>query len=85
MSTYATTFAHLYSLWAWIALTEDLPPAKDAATRYSEFMKQVTQYEPGVEADADVMAYAESSRGASTDLKQRSVRHTALSNALNSR
>ena len=82
VSTYATTFAHLYSLWSWIALSSDLPSAEIAAERYEAFMKQVGEYEPGSDSDPDVMTYAENSRGASTDLKQRTARHASLTNAL---
>jgi len=85
ISRFASNFAHLYSLWGWLALRDSVPAINDLSAVYSGFMTSVAAaiagtVQPGTAAE--VLIYAENSRGASTDLKQRMERHKALSTVL---
>jgi hypothetical protein len=92
-SAHARGFGNLYTLWSLVALTPDLPPADDLAERYVAFMSEVQL----LSAQADLaeflrsaepnrykysLAYLNNSRGASTDLAQRTERLNALKDAL---
>jgi hypothetical protein len=86
-------FGNFYTLWAVVALTENLPPAATVAERYVAFMQKVQTLaaQDNLEAflrDAPAgeytvaLAYLNNSRGASTDLGPRRERYTALKSAL---
>jgi len=89
VSEYANGFGHFYTLWALVALGQDLPAPADLAHRYAAFMSQVRTVDS--HADLDVLlrdapsgafthalAYSASATGASTDLGPRQERLTAL-------
>lgn len=89
VSSLATTFAHVYSLWGWLTLQPELPSVSRFADAYSQFMEAVKEVissnavpESYSKFATDLQAYADNARGASTDLKQREARHEALSNVL---
>lgn len=79
--------SHFYSLWAYLALTKNqVLPIEQFAARYADFMARVTTaiadpeaalVTEGEERQA-VLDYANSARGASTDLTPRLNRHKAL-------
>lgn len=93
VAKYAKGFGHFYTLWAFVALTEDLPAAPIIAERYVAFLEKVQKLAEQEDLDAflrDVEAgeytlsltYLTHSRGASTDLGPRAQRLAALSTAL---
>ena len=43
ISNYARSFAHVYSVWALVALSSELPKATALADRYTAFMKRVNE------------------------------------------
>jgi len=92
ISTYAKTANNLYTLWALVALSE-VPPAATLAASYTAFMIQVAAFaaaadpEELVPENADqelqrAFTYYRNSKGASTDLTQRTERLNALKSIL---
>ncbi|PSS43932.1 hypothetical protein C6401_09270 [Arthrobacter woluwensis] len=89
VSKFASSTAHIYSLWSWIVATETLPAPEESADAYREFMSAVSSWQKDEPLTEDakkiqehVKQYVENSRGASTDQKQRAERQKALSAAL---
>lgn len=89
VSRYGKGFGNFYTLWALIALTEDLPEPAILAGRYAEFMGKVETLSEQQDLDAFLrgeqaglytqpLTYLTNSRGASTDLGPRKERLTAL-------
>ena len=88
------TNSNLYTLWAIVALkNSNLPDARKVADVYSDFLDKVNKVasikgESGLkeisnsEGYANAFHYWNNSRGASTDLKQREERVSALSKVL---
>lgn len=84
--SYLRVQSHFYSVWAFLALEKDkLLPVEEFATKYAGFMTDVSAIVADPEAklstDRDheaVVNYANSVRGASTDLTPRLNRHKAL-------
>ena len=87
--------AHFYSLWGYLSLTSsDQINSATLGANYTTFMSLVTRVletdNPDehniILSDIDnpqsILDYASSSRGASTDLMQRTKRHNALETAL---
>lgn len=90
VSTLGKTYTNFYSLWSFAALAEELPEPSEFAPRYREFMESVSailkseepeQFLTGGDAPMhrSQFAYAQSARGANTELPQRLARHQALS------
>jgi hypothetical protein len=83
---YARIGKHFYTLWATIALHHDaLSSASELAVKYEKFMQMVETYSKNPEdtlAESNVLEYAESSKGASTEFPQRQKRQTALDSVL---
>jgi hypothetical protein len=86
---YTKVQSHFYSLWAYLALEKArLLPVQNFAPKYAAFLDHVNKAIKGElpqDPDASVGAflqniidYATSARGASTDLNPRSKRHAAL-------
>jgi hypothetical protein len=93
VSTYSKGFGNFYTLWAVVALTDNLPPPATMAERYVAFMQRVQTLAAqenleGFLRDAPTgeytvpLTYLNNSRGASTDLGPRRERYTALKSAL---
>lgn len=84
----ATTANNFYTLWSLVALTENLPPPNELATNYNSFMEKINnmseETDPEKLSSQDKLAYGyyANSRGASTDLKQRTERFTTLKSIL---
>jgi hypothetical protein len=91
ISVYIKVQLHFYTLWAYVLFRPyTLLPATDFAPKYLQFLNDVVAYNrnprsPDVSAPRDVQTYqmavadyAANARGASTDLAQRTGRHTAL-------
>lgn len=76
---YAKNLAHFYSIWALVALSEELPDAQELANKYSEFMSEV---EMAMTENTDVAKYISYSKGATTDFTPRKERLDALSSVL---
>jgi uncharacterized protein with ParB-like and HNH nuclease domain len=93
ISITAKTANNLYPLWALVALNPGLQNPGSFAVRYADFMDQVRQV-LGVEDPAtilgdllkseaqSVLKYANNSKGAATDLTQRTARLEALATLL---
>lgn len=90
---HARTLAHVYSLWALVALNADVPPASELAVRYTVFMDRVEELSRQDDLVAFLagdnaggyrvpMDYLNNAGGASTDLAPRRERNTALAAAL---
>lgn len=82
-------FANFYSLWSLIALTPNLPPPSELATRYEAFMNKVRilaeqddlqGYLQGHKDDnlSQALLYLRNSAAATTELPQRTARLAAL-------
>ncbi|PPG06304.1 MULTISPECIES: DUF262 domain-containing protein [unclassified Rathayibacter] len=86
VSTYASSFANLYTLWCWLVLTPLRPEPMALADAYSEFMTNVDKAEEPATELADELTifqkYARAARGATTDQKQRLARLDALNDFL---
>lgn len=93
VSEYARGFGHFYTLWAFAAITEDLPAPSVAAQRYKAFMQRVNTLVSQEDLDEFIrkdeageytlsFTYLTNSRGASTDLGPRAERLRALKAAL---
>jgi hypothetical protein len=93
VSRYAKGFGNFYTLWAFVALTENLPPPHVLAQRYIAFMEKVEKLAEQKDIDAFLhdaspgqyalpLAYLTHSRGPSTDLGPRKERLEALRTAL---
>ena len=89
VTKWATTFNNFYTLWALIALIkEGLMDPKDLAKKYGVFMNKISsmtdETQPEGLSDESKLAYAYflNSRGASTDLKQRTERLESLKKAI---
>ncbi len=93
VSRYAKGFGNFYSLWAFVALTENRPPATAMAARYGTFMEKVERLAEQKDLDAFLregaegeyrvpLVYLTNSRGASTDFRPRTERLQALQTAL---
>ena len=85
----ASTANNFYTLWSLVALCEeDLPRPEELAEKYSSFMDKVNYMTDETDPDnlpiSDKMAhkYYLNSRGANTDLKQRTGRLESLKNGL---
>src|SRR5208282_5807885 len=93
VSEFARGFGNFYTLWAVVALSENLPAAAVLAGRYSAFMQKVQTLASQEDLDEFLrnapageytipLTYLTNSRGASTDLGPRKERFTALKGAL---
>lgn len=89
ITKWATTVNNFYTLWSLVALNVDkLPSAEKIATKYDAFMEKVESMNDDTDSkklsgqDKLAYLYYSSSRGASTDLKQRSERLDALKTAI---
>ena len=93
VSGFARAFAHFYTLWAWVTLSNDLPSAEDIAATYAEFMGTVGLLHAQKDLDTFLrdngegeykvaLTYLTHYRGASTDLRPREKRLEALRAAL---
>ncbi len=89
MITKWATLNNFYTLWSLVALYENnLPPPEKLATKYISFMEKVDSMTAQVDTerlsgqDKHAYVYYTNSRGASTDLKQRSERLNVLKEAL---
>ncbi|QLH08564.1 DUF262 domain-containing protein [Candidatus Nitrosotenuis sp. DW1] len=91
ITKWAITANNFYTLWSLVALlnVDELPAPKDLATKYNSFMEQVneiTEQTDPTKLDKNIVGtvyrYYENSRGASTDLKQRTERLNALKNGI---
>ena len=93
VARYVKGFGHFYTLWAFVALTKDLPSAPTIADRYKGFIEKVQTLAEQTDLEAFLrdaeageytvpLTYLTSSRGASTDLGPRTQRLDALKDAL---
>ena len=93
VSKFARTFANFYTLWAFVVLTSDLPPATGIADAYVRFMATVGLLQQQEDLDTflrdegegeykDALTYLTHYRGASTDRTPREKRLEALRAAL---
>jgi hypothetical protein len=83
ISTFSKTLADFYSLWSLIVLNYDeLPPATELAALYSKFMEKVSKQKSQPTPGEPAYKYFAASQGATTDLKQRTDRLSALEKAL---
>lgn len=89
VSRYASSFAHIYTLWAWLSAKSELPPVIKLSQSYAAFMSANEEISAGQpmtaihsQYDPAVKMYADASRGASTDARQRLARDEALSAVL---
>lgn len=94
VSRYAKGFGNFYTLWSLIALNAaNLPPPRELARRYRDFMVQVETLEQQQDLEAflrdkpagqyaTALTYLRNSRGASTDLGPRKERLDALQTVL---
>jgi hypothetical protein len=89
ITNYSKGFGNFYTLWAMIALAENLPAAAALAQRYVAFMEKVQTLADQQDLDAFLreapageythhLAYLTNARGASTDLGPRQGRLAAL-------
>lgn len=86
ITKWATTANNFYTLWSLVALEgSQLPDSSELAEKYDGFMEKVnstteemTPTNESSREDKLVFAYYANSRGASTDLKQRTERFNAL-------
>ena len=86
VTKHAKSLNHFYTLWAFVVLYGAGVDVKVSAKKYDAFMEKVKQYSSNeaTEDDKNVIKYASNSLGASTDLKQRTLRLEALKAALTS-
>ena len=93
VASYAKGFGHFYTLWAFVALTKELPTAPTIADRYMGFIQKVQTLAEQADLEAFLrdaeagkytipLTYLTNSRGASTDLGPRTQRLDALKAAL---
>lgn len=93
ITTYAKTANNLYPLWALVVLNDNLPDADTLADRYVAFMEQVNNFVVADNPDElipdnaeaslqNAFTYYKNSKGASTDLAQRTARFEALKSVL---
>ncbi len=93
VSRHAKGFGNFYTLWAFVALADKLPPAPALAKDYGTFMQKVERLSEQQDLDAFLregaageyalpLTYLTNSRGASTDLGPRKERLAALKTAL---
>ena len=89
ITTWAKTANNFYTLWSLIVLHDgDLPPPEEVAIKYDSFMRRVSTMGDEIDStslspyDSLVYNYYSNSRGASTDLKQRTERFDSLKKAL---
>jgi hypothetical protein len=93
LSKHARGFINFYTLWAFVALTEDLPAPGVSAERYAAFMQKVERLAEQQDLEAFLrgapageyalsLAYLTNSSGANTDLGPRNERLAALRAAL---
>ena len=93
VSTYARAFANFYTLWAFVILTDDLPPADLTALRYDGFMRTVNLLQAqedlatllGEKGEGEYkvpLAYLTHYRGPSTDRTPRRKRLESLREGL---
>jgi hypothetical protein len=89
VSRHSKGFGNFYTLWALVALTDNLPPPATLAERYVTFMKKVQRLADQEDLDVFLrdapageytlpLAYLTNARGASTDLGPRKERLAAL-------
>ena len=89
ITTWAKTANNFYTLWSLIVLYDgNLPPPKEVVIKYDSFMRRVSTMGDEIDStslspyDSLVYNYYSNSRGASTDLKQRTERFDSLKKAL---
>ncbi len=89
ITKWATTVNNFYTLWSLITLfSEALPSPQELTTKYNSFMEKVDLMTEETDSqtlgaqDKHAYVYFKNSRGASTDLKQRTERLNALKEAL---
>lgn len=93
VSRHAKGFGNFYTLWAFVALADKLPPAPALAKNYGTFMQKVERLAEQQDLGAFLreeaageyalpLTYLTNSRGASTDLGPRKERLAALKTAL---
>lgn len=93
VTSFGKSYTNFYSLWSFAASLKCLPPAAPFAAVYKGFMEKVTlilkadsieEYASGDNAPIyrEALNYAQSARGANTELPQRTARHKALSSLL---
>jgi len=93
VAAFARGFGNFYTLWAVVALAENLPAAAVLAGRYSSFMRKVQTLASQEDLDdflrgapageyTTALTYLTNSRGASTDLGPRKERFAALKGEL---
>ena len=79
---------HLYSLWAFLCLSDNLPESSLLAKRYADFMHRVRELqklnapESPTNESSPESEYFSNSRGPNTELPQRRARHDCLVTAL---
>jgi hypothetical protein len=89
VSRHSKGFGNFYTLWALVALTDNLPPPATLAERYVTFMEKVQRLTDQEDLDVFLrdapageytlpLAYLTNARGASTDLGPRKERLAAL-------
>ncbi len=89
IAKWTKTANNFYSLWSLVALSkEDLLKPKELTAKYNSFMEKVDSMTDEIDPrdlsshDKHAYTYYANSRGASTDLKQRTERRNALKEAL---
>ena len=93
VSGVARGFANFYTLWAFVVLTKDLPPANDITDRYTQLMAEVNLLHAQADLDKFLrdngegeyrlpLTYLRHYRGPSTDLTPRRARLESLRSAL---
>ena len=93
VTRHAVGFGNFYTLWAFAALTHNLPSASESARHYVAFMEKVERLAQQEDLEGFLreqtpgeytlpLTYLTNSRGASTDLDPRKERLTALQTAL---
>ncbi|MXY08306.1 MAG: DUF262 domain-containing protein [Rhodothermaceae bacterium] len=91
ISKYAKGFGDFYTLWALVALSDNLASPDVLAQRYADFIGKVQLLRKQVDVDAFLrdkedyglhLSYYNNSRGASTDLPPRTRRYDSLKEAI---
>lgn len=97
ISRHAATSTNFYSLWAWAALSDPLPPAGVAAQKFEQLIQAVDELQAQDDIEAflktqkakspltgEAYRYWKNAAGASTEPAQRQARHEVLRLVLNS-
>ena len=91
VSRHTKGYGDFYTLWALVALSDNLPDSKDLARRHTAFMKKVELLREQQDLEAFLqnkrnyawpLIYYNNSRGASTDLTPRSDRLRSLKESI---